>query len=124
MGTLEWVFTKPFSDRDILLGKYFASLFIVIVSLLPTLIYYFSIYQLGYPKGNIDNGGVIGSYFGLILLASTFCAIGLFCSSITSNQIVAFILAAVFSALFFWGFEMVSKFSSLEGSFDYFLKNF
>jgi ABC-2 type transport system permease protein len=123
MGTLEWLLTKPFSDSDILLGKYFASLFIVIVSLLPTLIYYFSIYQLGYPKGNIDNGGVIGSYFGLILLASTFCAIGLFCSSITSNQIVAFILAAVFSALFFWGFEMVSKFSSLEGSFDYFLKN-
>lgn len=123
MGTLEWVFTKPFSDRDILLGKYFASLFIIIVALIPTLIYYFSIYQLGYPKGNIDNGGVMGSYLGLILLASAFCSIGLYCSSITANQIVAFILAAVLCAFFFWGFDLVSKFSSLEGRFDYFLKN-
>ena len=123
MGTLEWVYTKPFSDRDILLGKFFASLCIILVALIPTLIYYFSIYQLGYPKGNIDNGGVLGSYFGLVLLASAFCSIGLFCSSISTNQIVAFILAAVLSALFFWGFDLVSKFSFLEGSLDYFLKN-
>jgi len=123
MGTIEWVYTKPFSDSDILLGKFFASLFIVLVSLIPTLIYYFSIYQLGYPKGNIDNGGVIGSYFGLAMLASAFCAIGLFCSSLTSNQIVAFIFASVLCALFFWSFDLVSKFSFFEGSLDYFLKN-
>lgn len=123
MGTLEWIFTKPISDKDILLGKYLASLFIIIIALLPTLIYYFSIYQLGYPKGNIDNGGVIGSYFGLILLASSFCAIGLFCSSITANQIVAFIVAAVICALFFWGFDLISKFPFFEGSLDHFIKN-
>lgn len=123
MGTIEWLYTKPFTDREILLGKFFASLAIIVIALIPTLIYFFSIYQLGYPKGNIDHGGVIGSYFGLIMLASAFCAIGLFCSSITANQIVAFILAAVISALFFWGFDLVSKFSFLEGSFDYFLKN-
>lgn len=123
MGTLEWLFTKPFSDRDILLGKFFASLFIIFVALLPTLIYYFSIYQLGYPKGNIDNGGVIGSYFGLLLLASSFCSIGLFCSSLTSNQIVSFIFAAVLCTLFFWGFDLFSQFSFFEGTLDYFIKN-
>lgn len=123
LGTLEWIFTKPLSDRDILLGKYFASLFIVLVALIPTFIYYFSVYQLGYPKGNIDTGGVIGSYFGLILLSSAFCAIGLYCSSLTANQIAAFILAAVLCAAFFWGFELISKFPILEGTLDHFIKN-
>jgi ABC-2 type transport system permease protein len=123
LGTLEWILTKPISDRDIILGKYLASLFLIFVALIPTLIYYFSVYQLGYPQGNIDNGGVIGSYFGLLLLASAFCAIGIFCSSLTSNQIVAFILAGVCCATIYWGFDLVSAFSFLEGRGDYFLKN-
>jgi len=124
LGTLEWIFTKPISEKEILLGKFFASLFLIFVALIPTLIYYFSIYQLGYPKGNIDNGGVVGSYFGLFLLASAFCSIGIFCSSLTANQIVAFILAAVVCAFLFWGFDLVSSFKFLEGSsLDYFIKN-
>lgn len=123
LGTLEWVLTKPIKDRDILLGKFLASLFLIFVALIPTLIYYFSIYQLGYPKGNIDNGGVVGSYFGLILLSSAFCAIGVYSSSLTSNQIIAFILAAVLCAFSFWGFDLVSQFPILEGKGDYFIKN-
>lgn len=123
LGTLEWIMTKPISDRDILLGKYLASMFLILVALIPTLIYYFSVYQLGYPQGNIDNGGVVGSYFGLLLLASAFCAIGVFCSSLTANQIVAFILAAVLSATLFWGFDLISNFPFLEGKGDFFIKN-
>ncbi len=123
MGTLEWVLTKPITDWQVILGKFLASLAIIFISLIPTLIYYFSIYQLGYPKGNIDNGGVMGSYFGLIMLSSAFCAIGIFCSSVTSNQIVAFILAAVGCATLFWGFDLISNFPYFEGSFDYFIKN-
>ena len=123
LGTLEWLYTKPIKDIQIILGKYFASLAIIFIALLPTLIYYFSVYQLGYPKGNIDNGGVIGSYFGLMLLAASFCAIGTFCSSITPNQIVAFILAAVICAMLFWGFELISNFSIFEGKLDFFIKN-
>jgi ABC-2 type transport system permease protein len=123
LGTLEWIMTKPISDRDILLGKYLASMFLILVALIPTLIYYFSVYQLGYPQGNIDNGGVVGSYFGLLLLASAFCSIGVFCSSLTANQIVAFILAAVFSATLFWGFDLISTFVFLEGKGDFFIKN-
>jgi ABC-2 type transport system permease protein len=123
LGTLEWVLTKPLLDREIILGKYLASLAIIIITLIPTLIYYFSVYQLGYPKGNIDNGGVIGSYFGLLLLASTFCAIGTFCSSLTSNQIIAFIVAAALCATLFWGFELISNFAFFEGKLDFFIKN-
>lgn len=123
LGTLEWLYTKPVKDTDIILGKYLASLAIIIVALIPTVIYYFSVYQLGYPKGNIDNGGVLGSYFGLLLLAAGFCAIGTFCSSLTSNQIVAFILAAVICAMLFWGFDLVSSFSIFEGKLDFFIKN-
>lgn len=123
LGTLEWLYTKPIKDIQIILGKYFASLAIIFIALLPTLIYYFSVYQLGYPKGNIDNGGVIGSYFGLMLLAASFCAIGTFCSSITPNQIVAFILAAVICAMLFWGFDLISNFSIFEGKLDFFIKN-
>jgi ABC-2 type transport system permease protein len=122
-GTIEWLFTKPIKDLDIILGKYFASVFLIFVTLLPTVIYYISLYLLGSPVGNIDTGGVIGSYIGLFLLASTFCAIGLYCSALTSNQIMAFILSALGCAFFFWGFDLLSNFSSLEGMPEYIIRN-
>lgn len=107
-GTMEILYTKPVSDWDIILGKYFASLLLVALTLIPTLIYYFSISALGNPAGNIDTPGVIGSYIGLIFLAGAFCAIGIFSSSITPNQIVSFILAAFLCYLVFAGFESLS----------------
>jgi ABC-2 type transport system permease protein len=107
-GTLEILFTKPVSDWEIILGKYFACLLLVVVTLVPTLIYYFSISALGNPAGNIDTPGVIGSYIGLIFLAGAFSAIGIFASSITPNQIVAFILAAFLCYLLFAGFESLA----------------
>ena len=107
-GTLELLLTKPLSDWDIILGKFFACFFLVLLSLLPTLIYYFSVYALGNPAGNIDTPGVVGSYIGLILLGAVFCAIGIFSSSLTNNQIVSFIVAAFLSYFFFAGFESMS----------------
>ena len=92
-GTLETITTKPISDMSIILGKYFACVLLVLITILPTLIYYYSVSKLGSPVGNIDSGAVIGSYIGLILLASIYVAIGIFSSSITENQIVAFIIS-------------------------------
>ena len=107
-GTLELLLTKPLSDWDIILGKFLACFFLVLLSLVPTLIYYFSVYSLGNPVGNIDTPGVIGSYIGLILLGGVFCAIGVFASSVTNNQIVSFIVAAFLCYLLFAGFESLS----------------
>lgn len=111
-GTLDLLFTKPLSEWEIILGKYLASLVLVFITLLPTLIYYFSISALGNPAGNIDTSAVTGSYIGLLLLSSVFCAIGLLASSITTNQIVAFIVAAFFCFIFFSGLHSASSLAS------------
>ena len=108
MGTLELLFTKPLSDLEIITGKWLASFLLVIVALLPTLVYYFSVYKLGNPAGNIDTSGVIGSYIGLVLLGGVFCSVGIFASSLSSNQIVAFILAAFLCFILYTGFDSLS----------------
>jgi ABC-2 type transport system permease protein len=108
-GTIELLITKPVTDWDIILGKFFAGFFLVIGALLPTIIYYFSISTLGNPVGNIDTPGVAGSYIGLILMAAVFCSVGIFSSSITRNQIIAFIIGAFLCYLLFSGFESVSS---------------
>lgn len=107
-GTMELLLTKPLTDWDIVLGKFLACFLLVLFALLPTIIYYFSVSSLGNPVGNIDTPGVIGSYIGLALLAGVFCSVGIVASSITSNQIVAFILAAFLCFLVFSGFESMS----------------
>lgn len=107
-GTMELLLTRPLSDWDIIIGKYLASFLLVIFSILPTLVYYFSVRALGDPVGNVDTSGVIGSYIGLILLGGVFCSVGIFASSITPNQIVAFIVAAFLSFLLFSGFDSLS----------------
>jgi ABC-2 type transport system permease protein len=108
-GTLELLLAKPLTDWDIILGKFFASFLLVLVALLPTLIYYFSIQALGNPIGNIDTPGVIGSYIGLSLLGGVFCSVGMVASSITGNQIIAFILAAFLCFILFTGFESMAS---------------
>lgn len=108
-GTIEMLQTKPLRELDIILGKYFAALTLVVFSLLPTLMYYYSVYQLGAPKGNLDSGAIWGSYIGLVFLAGCFVSIGLFASSITSSQIVSFVLAVFLSAMFYWAFEALSS---------------
>ena len=107
-GTMETLMTHPLSDWTIVWAKFLAAWTLVFISLLPTLVYYFSVYSLGYPNpGNIDTGSVIGSYFGLLLLGGAFVSIGLFCSSLTKNQIVSFILAAVLCFVMYLGFELL-----------------
>lgn len=106
-GTIEMLLTKPLTDWQIILGKYFAALIIVILSLIPTLIYYYSIYQLGNPVGNIDTAAVAGSYLGLTLLGGVFVAIGILSSSLTTNQIIAFIVGVFLCFLIYNGLSAV-----------------
>jgi ABC-2 type transport system permease protein len=108
-GTIELLLTKPVSDWDIILGKFLANFSLVLFALAPTLLYYYSIYVLGNPPGNIDTPGVIGSYIGISFLAAAFCSIGVLASSITSSQIVAFILAAFLCFLIFLGFDSIAS---------------
>ena len=117
-GTLELLFTRPVSDAQIILGKYLASFALVVFALLPTLLYYYTVYQLGAPKGNLDAGGIMGSYIGLLFLGATFVSIGMFSSAITSNQIVAFLLGTALSFWFFWGFNYISSIPSFVGKID------
>jgi len=120
-GTIELLMTKPLTDIQVILAKYLAGLTLVIISLLPTLIYFFSVYQLGFPKGNIDSGGMWGSYIGLLFLGASFVSIGLFASSITDNQIISFILAALLCGFVYIGFEFIYNLN-LFGNIDLFIK--
>lgn len=113
-GTFELLLTRPLTDWQIVLGKYFACLLLVFFALVPTLVYYYSVYVLGAPQGNIDTGGVIGSYIGLFLLGGGFCAIGLFASSISKNQIIAFTIAVFLCFFFYSGFDSLSQLLSLQ----------
>ena len=122
-GTIELLSTRPVTDLQIVLGKYFASLFLVVFSIAPTLLYFYSIYQLGSPKGNMDIGATWGSYIGLIFLSATFVSIGIFTSSITANQIVAFILAVFLCFFSYQAFDMLSKLNFFAGTFDTIVQN-
>ena len=121
-GTMELLLTKPLSEMKIIWAKFLAGFVLVFISLLPTLVCYFSVVALGDPVGNIDTGSVTGSYIGLLLLGAAFVAIGLFASSITNNQIVAFILAALMSAFMHLGFESIYRMGFL-GDADLFVRS-
>lgn len=107
-GTMEFLLTKPITDLQIILAKYLAGLLLVILSVIPTLVFYYTVHELGNPVGNIDQGGTIGSYLGLVFLGGAYVAIGLFASSVTENQIISFILAAILSFFFFLGFDQIA----------------
>jgi ABC-2 type transport system permease protein len=117
-ATLEILITRPISVWQIILGKYFATLSWLAIALLPTILYVFSIYKLGSPPGNIDLGQIAASYVGLFLLGSVFCAIGVFASAQTSNQIVAFVMAVFFCFVLYYGFYFFSRLASFSGNLD------
>jgi ABC-2 type transport system permease protein len=120
-GTMEMIFTKPLTDFQILSAKFLAGFLLVVFSLLPTLIYFLSVYRLGQPPGNLDMGGTWGSYLGLLFLGACFVAIGIFASSITDNQIVAFIVAVLICGFAYIGFELIHSLE-LIGKFDLFIQ--
>jgi len=107
-GTIELLLTRPLSDFTIVFAKFLTGLFLVLFSLLPTIIYYISVYYLGNPVGNLDSGGILGSYIGLFFLAAIYVSIGLLASSFTENQIVAFIISMIMCFVFYFGFDSIS----------------
>jgi ABC-2 type transport system permease protein len=123
-GAIELLVTRPVTDWQIVAGKFLACLVLVLFALLPTVLYYFSIYQLGAPKGNLDSGGILGSYIGLLFLASAFVAIGVFASSLTGNQIVAFVLATFLCFFTYLAFDYLSRLPVFFGKTDDIVQSF
>jgi ABC-2 type transport system permease protein len=120
-GTFEILQTKPISSWQIVAGKYLAILLVMLVVILPTLVYIFTIKSLS-TTGAIDSGGILGSYIGLLLLCSVFAAIGLCCSSFTSNAVVAFLLSAFSCLVLYFGFNAISKLPVFIGMADYYIE--
>jgi len=120
-GTIEILKTRPITNVTLVLGKFFAILTLLIIVLIPTFVYAYSIHELGNPVGNLDYGSISGSYLGLFLLASSFASIGIFTSTLSKNQVVAFLLGICMVFLFYFGFDAVS---SLFGDYSYTIKLF
>jgi len=120
-GTIEILKTRPITNVTLVLGKFFAILTLLIIVLIPTFVYAYSIHELGNPVGNLDYGSISGSYLGLFLLASSFASIGIFTSTLSKNQVVSFLLGICMVFLFYYGFDAVS---SLFGDYSYTIKLF
>jgi len=122
-GTIELLSTKPLSDLQIVLGKFAASFVLVLLAILPTLVYYYSIYQLGTEIGNIDTGATNGSYVGLLLLGAAFVSIGIFTSSLTSSQIIAFLVAVFLCFFCYIAFDYLSRLDLFYAKIDGVIEN-
>jgi ABC-2 type transport system permease protein len=112
MGTIELIYTRPIGKLKIVAAKYVAGLLLVIISLIPTIIYFVSVSLMAEPVGNVDSGAFWGSFTGLIFLASVYVAIGIFTSACTNNQIIAFVFAVTLSFIFYFGFDLVASLST------------
>jgi len=110
-GTIELLFTKPLSIWEIVNGKFFGAFILIVMALLPTIVYVLVLSWFGNPEGNIDMGSTLGSYFGLLFLISGYTAIGVFTSTLSDNQIVAFIVSVFFCFIFYFGFEGLAGFA-------------
>jgi ABC-2 type transport system permease protein len=122
-GTLELLLTKPISDLQIILAKYLGGLLLVLLSLIPCFIFYWSVSVLGNPAGNLDSGATWGAFLGLFFLAAIYVAIGIFASALSENQIIAFIIAVLISFVLYTGFDYLAQLPSLQ-SLDTFILNF
>lgn len=118
-STIELLLTRPLTDGQIIGGKYLACFLLALLALVPTLLYYYSVYKLGSPEGNIDSAATVGSYLGLALLAAVFAAIGVLASALTRDQIIAFLVAVVGCFLVYSGFDSLA--SVLQGSSAYYV---
>ncbi len=113
-GTLEILLTKPLRDWEIVGGKYFAGLLLVVVSIIPTFVFFYSLHRMAQPIGNVDHGAIWGSYLGLFLLGAIYTSIGLFASAITSNQIVSFVISVTITFFFYSGFDALATIPTLK----------
>jgi ABC-2 type transport system permease protein len=114
LGTIELIYSRPITEREIVWGKYFASVTLVLLSLIPCLTYYFSVYMLGESPGNLDKGGTLGAFIGLFFLASVYASAGIFASSLTDNQVIAFIIAVLLCFVLFMGFDSIAYLPGLK----------
>jgi len=115
--TIELLLTRPLTDMQVILAKFLSAFVLVLLSIIPTFIYFFSVSRLGAPPGNLDTGAIWGSYFGLLFLAGIYTAIGIFISSLTENQIIAFIFTLLISFIFYIGFDYIASLD-IFGSFS------
>ncbi len=120
-GTFEILQTRPLTKWQIVLGKYLAVLTVVVVALIPTLLYVYTIDSLS-AAGTIDSGGITGSYIGLVLLASVFASISIWCSGLTSNAVIAFLTGAFMCLILYFGFNAISKLPVFTGNADYYIE--
>lgn len=120
-GTFEILKTLPLKPSQIVWGKFFGALLIVIATLVPTIIYAYSVQHLS-SMGGIDVGGTIGSYIGLILLGAVYTAVGICASSFTNNTVVAFITGAFICFLLYTGFDAISKLPVFKSGLDYYIE--
>ena len=121
-GTLSWLFSQPVKISEIILGKFFAVWILGVCCILPSLVYLYTIYDLGIVTGNIDLGATFGSYFGLLFLIGAFSAVGIFASALASNQVMAYLIGVLLSFLLYFGIEQLSSYKLL-GAADYYLAN-
>jgi ABC-2 type transport system permease protein len=117
LGTLELLLTKPISGWHIVLGKYFGAFVLILIALIPTLLYVYTVWSLGNPEGNLDVGSTLGSYFGLLFLIAAYTSIGVFTSTLSQNQIVAFIAAVFICFFLYFGFEGIAN-ADIFGDFN------
>jgi ABC-2 type transport system permease protein len=114
LGTIELIYSRPITEREIIWGKYLASVSLVLFALIPCLIYYISVYLLGEIPGNLDRGGTWGAFIGLFFLASVYASIGIFASSFTDNQVIAFIIAVLICFVLLIGFDSLAYLPGLK----------
>jgi ABC-2 type transport system permease protein len=122
LGTIELIFSKPVTERGIIWGKYLASVALVLLALLPGIIYYISVYNLGDVPGNIDKGGTMGSYIGLFFLAAVYASVGIFASSLTDNQVIAFVLAVMLCFIMYMGFDLAAYLPVVENVDEFIIR--
>lgn len=120
-GTYEVLRSRPIGSWQIVNGKFWGSLIVALIALLPTLVYYFTVNHLASTTG-IDSGAAAGSYFGLVLLTAVFTAIGVCVSSFTTNSVVAFIVSLIACVLFYYGFTAISQLPVFENGADYYIE--
>lgn len=122
-GTFEILQTSPLTKWQVVSGKYFAVLLVIVIALLPTILYVYTLHSLS-AVGSIDSGGILGSYIGLVFLSAVFAAISIWCSGLTSNAVIAFLVGAFSCLLLYFGFNAISKLPVFSGNADYYIEMF